>query len=376
MIVAITLVWVLFAVLITWGLLNGQKRDRDLGTVALERLISAQRSRLSMALRRVEQDLREEAAYVAAHDSTSDAMLQERWLPLLESDWVITSIGLANEAGEEQRLGRANGDWRYATTVGGEVNGPPLVTEWPVHGDLSSSRVSIGEGGHDPRRTLWFGQALEDHATGATWSTSVTPDSTEELNASILIRSDRPDKPYRVIRFSLSPQLLVRSLGEGSTSYGALYLGPEGRSWNLPDTGELSLALLTAHAMWRTDRHEDPLFFTTDGIDRMAQVVPLALTGTRIRYGDALWSGIATHTTKAEYLPGLIQRMSALVAGVGPGGAKTEIIEFQPMGEATACRVLRGASLGARDSLARLHKFLRGAGPFIDHRPAVTPNQG
>lgn len=36
----------------------------------------------------------------------------------------------------------------------------------------------------------------------------------------------------------------------------------------------------------------------------------LGLTGTRIRYGDALWSGIATHTTKAEYLPGLIQRMS------------------------------------------------------------------
>lgn len=36
----------------------------------------------------------------------------------------------------------------------------------------------------------------------------------------------------------------------------------------------------------------------------------LGLTGTRIRYGDALWSGIATHTTKAEYLPGLIERMA------------------------------------------------------------------
>jgi enoyl-CoA hydratase/carnithine racemase len=36
----------------------------------------------------------------------------------------------------------------------------------------------------------------------------------------------------------------------------------------------------------------------------------LALTGTRIRYGDALWSGIATHTTKAEYLAGLIERIS------------------------------------------------------------------
>ena len=35
----------------------------------------------------------------------------------------------------------------------------------------------------------------------------------------------------------------------------------------------------------------------------------LALTGNRIRYGDALWSGLATHTMKAEYLPGLIERL-------------------------------------------------------------------
>ncbi|WP_378952762.1 enoyl-CoA hydratase/isomerase family protein [Mesorhizobium sp. ANAO-SY3R2] len=35
----------------------------------------------------------------------------------------------------------------------------------------------------------------------------------------------------------------------------------------------------------------------------------LALTGNRIRFGDALWSGLATHTMKAEYLPGLIERL-------------------------------------------------------------------
>lgn len=35
----------------------------------------------------------------------------------------------------------------------------------------------------------------------------------------------------------------------------------------------------------------------------------LGLTGTRIRYGDALWSGVATHTTKAEYLAGLVERI-------------------------------------------------------------------
>ncbi len=32
----------------------------------------------------------------------------------------------------------------------------------------------------------------------------------------------------------------------------------------------------------------------------------LALTGNRIRYGDALWSGLATHTIKAEDQPGVL----------------------------------------------------------------------
>lgn len=35
----------------------------------------------------------------------------------------------------------------------------------------------------------------------------------------------------------------------------------------------------------------------------------LALTGNRIRYGDALWSGLATHTMQAGYFEGLIERL-------------------------------------------------------------------
>ena len=36
----------------------------------------------------------------------------------------------------------------------------------------------------------------------------------------------------------------------------------------------------------------------------------LGLTGNRIRYGDALWSGLATHTIKAEHLGGLLERLA------------------------------------------------------------------
>ncbi|TIX13382.1 MAG: enoyl-CoA hydratase/isomerase family protein, partial [Mesorhizobium sp.] len=37
----------------------------------------------------------------------------------------------------------------------------------------------------------------------------------------------------------------------------------------------------------------------------------LALTGTRIRHGDALWSGLATHTIKAEDQAGFLDRLCA-----------------------------------------------------------------
>ncbi|MDI6027662.1 3-hydroxyisobutyryl-CoA hydrolase [Corticibacterium sp. UT-5YL-CI-8] len=36
----------------------------------------------------------------------------------------------------------------------------------------------------------------------------------------------------------------------------------------------------------------------------------LGLTGSRIRYGDALWSGLANYTVKSEYLLGIIERVS------------------------------------------------------------------
>ena len=36
----------------------------------------------------------------------------------------------------------------------------------------------------------------------------------------------------------------------------------------------------------------------------------LALTGNRIGYGDALWSGLATHTMQSEYQGGLIERLA------------------------------------------------------------------
>ena len=57
----------------------------------------------------------------------------------------------------------------------------------------------------------------------------------------------------------------------------------------------------------------------------------LALTGNRIGYGDALWSGLANYTMKAEYQAGLIERLAETgdadlgsARGVGQASRETD----------------------------------------------------
>lgn len=53
----------------------------------------------------------------------------------------------------------------------------------------------------------------------------------------------------------------------------------------------------------------------------------LGLTGNRIRHGDALWSGLATHTVASEYLDGLLER---LCDTGDPGSALREVFRAAP----------------------------------------------
>lgn len=62
----------------------------------------------------------------------------------------------------------------------------------------------------------------------------------------------------------------------------------------------------------------------------------LGLTGNRIRYGDSLWSGLATHTVQAEYLGGLIE---GLAETGDAGGVLREV--FKPVERETDRAVLQ-----------------------------------
>ncbi len=80
----------------------------------------------------------------------------------------------------------------------------------------------------------------------------------------------------------------------------------------------------------------------------------LGLTGTRIGYGDALWSGLATHTVEASCLQGLID---GLAEGGDPGSELREAFRAAPRktDAATLAKIARHFSLGSlKDIVASL----------------------
>jgi len=83
----------------------------------------------------------------------------------------------------------------------------------------------------------------------------------------------------------------------------------------------------------------------------------LGLTGNRIRHGDALWSGVATHTTKAEYLDGIVERLAET------GDADLALREaFVPAQRETPEKVLEAINLYfSRSSLPALLESLNAA---------------
>lgn len=85
----------------------------------------------------------------------------------------------------------------------------------------------------------------------------------------------------------------------------------------------------------------------------------LGLTGKRIGHGDALWSGLATHTVAAEYLTGLLEEITE---SGDPGSDLREVFRAAPRktDEAALHAIARHFSLGSlRDIFASLERAAR-----------------
>ncbi|MEP9371528.1 enoyl-CoA hydratase/isomerase family protein [Mesorhizobium sp. KR1-2] len=93
----------------------------------------------------------------------------------------------------------------------------------------------------------------------------------------------------------------------------------------------------------------------------------LGLTGNRIRYGDALWSGLATHTAKSERLGALIERLAETGDPDLASREASETVEHETGPDALDAI----ARYFSRPSLAEIIAGLEAAAP-VDEFAAAT----
>ncbi|MBK9760925.1 MAG: sensor histidine kinase [Flavobacteriales bacterium] len=285
-VVAIAVTWLLFAGLVVFGLLTDRQRTIELGGVALERVMEGQHARLSLALHTMEQDLRKEAAYIAVHDSLTESALKERWQPIMEIEWAISSIAVATENGSEHELARLDGHWRFSTTT--KADELPLLTEWSLNDPIGGGIPRIGELQSDPRKSLWFGQALGDRGSDPVWSITTNSDSTEALHVALLVRADRPTMPYRVVRFTLAPERLIKALGQPISVHTELYMSQLELPWLRADTGTSALVMTKAITNWSAGKQSVPFSFEVSGSEYLARIGAFSAAGMQIYTGAVL----------------------------------------------------------------------------------------
>ena len=311
---AIAITWLLFAGLVVIGLLTDRHRIRELGSVALERVMEGQHSRLSFALRAIEQDLRKEAAYIAGHDSVLDGALRERWQPIMEVEWAISSIAVATENGSESELARLNDRWRFSTTT--KADELPLLTEWSLNATNAGGIPRIGELQGDPRKSLWFGEALVDRGSDPVWSITANSDSTEALHVALLVRAHRATMPYRVVRFTLAPERLVTAIGQPLSAHTEIYMSALELPWLRPDTAISTLEIDRAIAVWDAEKKSDPFTFEISDTEYMARITTYSSGGMQLYTGAVLPLDRLKNWTAAQRMALMVAACLLLILGV------------------------------------------------------------
>ncbi len=277
--VGIAFTWSLFAAFIVYGLMSAGSRDRSFGENLLDAIAATERMQLKMATDAIEKDLRQEAAYLNAHDSLAPDELTERWRPLLAGQSLITSVSVAYESGRSFELRRDSASWIRTNVPDPTMNDTAEIATWPLTQQRTSATLHHAQGLPDPRAAAWFGQALEDASTEPTWSVA-NKGARTELHLSILVRARTERLPYRVLHFTVQSTDLLRTLVHDRSSHHIIYLGSDGRPWltvGRTDTGVIDTLLST----WSRDKRRTPFTFPAGQEDHIARITPHSLNGSQ-----------------------------------------------------------------------------------------------
>ena len=278
--------------LVVTGLMWSYGRLDQLAQIALDRITQSARIQLDQQFRAVEQDLIEEAAFVEQLDSLSEPVLLDRWNALMNAHWAITSVRLANERGDEIALSREDSAWVVQSTSEGSENGPPIASASKVRrANTAPDRVWLQDSLYDPRKDIWFGQALKDRTGDPVWSSEAKGRSrADELRVSMLIRPNNGKVAYRIIVFVMRTSEALRGTldqGDGTTTH--LLLNVDGASLiQSLDTGAMRYGALLTQARWQKDHRKRLMAFRVVGEDMHAQLIPYTLNGEVLQLGSVI----------------------------------------------------------------------------------------
>lgn len=282
--------------LLGWSILRSERQVQDLGTVTLQRVMDEQLARLTLQLTGVEQSLEQEAFHLEAVGNMDSAAMVQRWRPVLLAQPAITTIGLANESGDERSLRLVGTQFTLITTSRGSERRAPQASSWSFNDRNAASTKAYPA--MDPREEPWFSQALEDRHGDPVWSSSPEVDSIGgSLHVSMLLRSEANDKPYRVLRFSLRPDALMHGSIDRSRDYAAIQLSPTGVPFIPLDSTAQGLLWRQALDIWDERKEKFPFTFSRGDNTYVAQVLPCTLQGTEVMIAALVDLGSLEHWT-------------------------------------------------------------------------------
>ena len=289
LIIGISILMVLALAMVARVLANTEKRGERLGMMMLDRSLESHEQRLQLITNSYMWDLLDEADHIADQDSIADLQLIKRWVPVMRNRYPILAITLANEEGDEHVLNHVDSIWRYVKTARGKAQPFSMMSEWPIKQnrvppmDTSATQA-------DPRRSIWFSQAMENRQDEPTWSESEGPGDAKIMYLSILIRGQRESEEFRVLCFTIDADAMLASLTQWTQDLSTIVLNSKWRPLTHIDTSKVGKAWKEALREGQTDRSPKTFRSAVDQQHWMGRLVPLELNGTRLYTGVMIGS--------------------------------------------------------------------------------------
>lgn len=268
---------------------NTKEQPRQLGLSTIQRIMDDQRWYLHLLTRTFEWTLNEEAQQVMREDTFTDDELLQRWQSTLISRYPINAIGLADERGDERILQRSDSMWEFTSTSRITLPIESCRMRWPLRRSSVMPPYDSIAVTEDPRETIWFSQALENRHGDPVWSDAVL-DSNEEntVYLSLLVRSRIDGRPYHVVHMDINVNSMLTGLAQWTPELSVIHLSATGTPLIPLDSSNIGRSWVTALTSWRADRTTTPFLVASPSGDRIGQVAPYNLNGTKVHIGVML----------------------------------------------------------------------------------------